>query len=255
MRPAVLRLFCRSAAVAAAACGGALLLWPALSSALPTGLLPPLHARCVGVMHLALAVSLWSARRRVDAAAARLPLLLLVTWGGASVLAALVAQRAAPGQFWLAGMGLAAAGAAWLRLGDAEVNAPAERAGRAWVILAAVAGALAAALLLTPERAAVYWPWRMAPVQAAAYGAPLLGFAAMAWAAARERRRYVREPAVQAWLTLALGILAESLLHRPLFDLARAATWLWFAAFAAVLAWAVTQQDRWPWHGARRWRY
>ena len=96
----------------------------------------------------------------------------------------------------------------------------------------------------------------MAPAQAAVYGAPLLGLGAMAWAAARERRRYAREPALHACLALSMGLLSASLLHHELFVVTRPATWVWFGVLAAVAAWATARQGwlragprsgcRWP---------
>jgi hypothetical protein len=231
-------VFCRLATAAAASWGGALLLWPALSSGLPAGELPPLHARCIGIVHLALACGLWSAWRRLDAAAARLPLLLLSTWGAAAVATALITEPTGTGRAWLVCMAVATGCAVWLLLHDEAVSAPAERLDVAWASLAVGAAALGAAQLLWPGVAAAFWPWPMEAAHAAAYGAPLLGFATMAWAAARERRRYAREPAVHACLALATGLLAASLLHRALFSATRIGSWVWFGLLISLAGWA-----------------
>jgi hypothetical protein len=241
MNQAAHLLFCRLAATAAASWGGTLLLWPGASQWLPVGELPALHARCLGVLHLALACGLWSARRRLDEAAARLPLLLLGTWSASAIAAALIADQTPAGMAWLGCMALTACGAVGLLVSDESIAAPAERLDLSWAALGLGAGALGAALLLLPELAARHWPWRMAASQAAAYGAPLLGFGTMAWAAARERRRYAREPALQAWLALSAGFMAASLLHHELFAAARTATWVWFGLLAAVAAWAAAR--------------
>jgi hypothetical protein len=91
--------------------------------------------------------------------------------------------------------------------------------------------------------AVAHWPWRMDVAHAAAHGAPLLGIGAMAWAAARERRRYAREPAMHVCLSLSSGLLAASLLHHDLFSATRIVTWLWFGLLIAVAAWAAAHQD------------
>lgn len=248
MPSAAHRLFCRVTAWASTAWSGALLVWPAVSVVLPAGPLAPLHARCIGAMHLALALGLWAASRRVDEAAARLPLWWTLTWAAAAVLAALLSWSVAPGPAglaWLVGMALAAGGAGWLLKRQADgLAAPAEHLHRGWLTLAVAAGTLAMALLLAPGPLAPHWPWPLQPVQAAVYGAPLLGLAAMAWAAARERRLYVREPASRACLALAAGLLLASLAHGRLFDSGRAVTWAWFAAWTLVLAWAATPVGR-----------
>lgn len=243
-------VFCSLAATIAASWGGALLLWPGLSGWLPVGEMPALHARCVGVVHLALACGLWSARRRLDAAAARMPLLLVSAWGTAALAAVLIAHPSLAGKVWLACMVLATGCALWLLVGDEDVIAPAERLDVGWAALALAAGAIGTALLLLPDMAAASWPWRMHPAHAAAYGAPLLGVGAMAWAAARERRRYAREPAMHTCLALASGLLAASLLHRELFAATRVVTWLWFGLLLAVAAWAAAQQG-WLQRGSR----
>lgn len=238
-------VLCRWTAVAAAAFGTALWLWPGSSDALPSGPLAPLHARCIGAVHLALACGLWSARRRLDPAAAMPLLRLLACWGGVCALAWLAAGHPPTGWAWPAVAGTGTTAAAVLVVRDAVAHAaqhaPAERADPGWAALALVATALGAALLLVPGWIAVRWPWRMGPPQAAAWGAPLLGFAAAAWTAARERRCYVREPVLHAWLTLALGVLAASALHRRLLDPARGVTWVWFGTLLAVAGWGVAQ--------------
>lgn len=237
-------LFCRLAAAVAASWAVMLLVGPEHSRWLPSGELPALHARCIGVLHLALACGLWSALRRLDEAAARMPLLWVSAWGAAAVATALLANQSATGQVWLACMVLAAACAAWMLIHDDGLHAPAERLDVAWAALALGTGAAGVALLLWPDWAAARWPWRMAPAQATAYGAPLLGVATMAWEAARERRRYARQPALHACLALAAGLLCASLLHHELFVATRAATWVWFGVLTTVAAWAAMPQGR-----------
>lgn len=175
-----------------------------------------------------------------------MPLLLISGWGGASLASALESGQTGTGRAWLACTALAVAGAAWLLAGIEDPDAPAERLGWVWCALGLGAGTAGTVLLLAPELAAGHWPWRMAQAQAAAYGAPLIGLGVMACAAARERRRYVREPAMHAWLALALGILAASVLHLELFTPARIATWVWFGSLSAVATWVAVQPGGLP---------
>jgi hypothetical protein len=237
-------LFCRLAAAVAASWAVMLLVWPELSRWLPCGELPALHARCIGVLHLALACGLWSALRRIDEAAARMPLLWISVWGATAVATAPLASQSFAGQVWLTCMVLAAGCAVWVLLNDDGLHAPAERLDVAWAALALGTGAAGAALLLWPDWVAAQWPWRMAHTQAAAYGAPLLGIAAMAWEAARERRRYARQPALHACLALTAGLLGASMLHYELFVATRTATWVWFGVLITVAAWAAAPQVR-----------
>lgn len=211
---------------------------------------PPLHARCMAVTALSLAVALALARRALDPAALRMPLLALGCWclsiaglgwfgGGAWVL-------------WP--WALVAAGAAALVLAhiEGDTPAPAQHADRGWRAFAVLAMLAAVPLLLVSRGLAPYWPWRLSASLMAQYAAMFLAWGAAAWGMSRERRRYVRMPVVWGLLVWAAGILLTSLWHLAAFKLHSLPAWLWFAAFTTTAAMAACQV--WPkgWQAGHR---
>lgn len=230
-------------ACAAALLGVLCVGWPPLASRVLPWPLPPLHARCVGVMHLALALQWLAALRPLDPHTLRMPMLASAGWGLAGAAGLLL--QAGPG-----GLGRLAAAwvATWLLLAGAAlallsrptgIRAVAERPGRAWYGVALAATATSVLLLARPAQAVAVWPWTLTPALAAGYAGPFLAFGVMAWCVARERRQYVRRPAQQSLALLGAGVLASGLLHWTLFDFHRPAAWVWFLGFAAVTALAL----------------
>ena len=237
------RRYCAAVAAAAALTGVLCLGWPPLASQALPWAMPALHARCVGVMHLALALQLLVALRPLDPHALRIPMAAVAAWCVASAAGVLLqpgpAGLGGAAGAWVAGWGVLAVAAAALLRRPTGTNAPAERPARAWQGVALAATAAAAVLLAWPGVAVAVWPWKLTPPLAAAYAGPFLAFGVAAWGVARERRRYVQRPAQQSLAALGVGVLLACLLHRAVFDFERPAAWVWFAAFAAVAALAL----------------
>jgi hypothetical protein len=229
--------FCAAAAVAGLLAGAALVLVPA---ALAGGAWPPLHARCVGAMLVSLAVALASARRALDAAALRMPLMALAAWSLSSATLALAHAHA----LWP--WALAAIGGAALILAriDGDPPAPAQHADPAWCAVALLALLAAVLLLAATPRIAAHWPWRLAAALVAQYAPLFLGWGVAAALLLREWRRYVRAPVLWGLLTWSVAVLAVSLWHAAAFNWARPLAWGWFAAFAALALLAL--QRLWP---------
>lgn len=234
--------------------GGLLALaWPALvAQALPWPL-PPLHARCLGAMQLALAYTWLRAATETDRAALRIPLLMtaaaaLVLLGGWPLWPAPVAAGTGRGARWLlpaAGLiTLAHAGALLWR--DRMLQAPAEQPHRGLLLLAVLALALALLLCTAPALAAACWPWQLSPATALPYAVLLAPWAAAAALLARERRRATRRHGLQGLLLLGLLVPAVSLLHLPAFH-GPAAALAWCSAFAATAAVAARALGQ-SWH-------
>jgi hypothetical protein len=228
---------CTAAAVAALLAGAALLLVP---SALAGSAWPPLHARCVGAMLVSLAVALLSARRALDAAALRMPLLALAAWSLSS--AALGGLQAGAPWAWA----LAAIGGSALLLAriDGDPPAPAQHADPAWRAVALLALLAAALLFVMAPRLAAHWPWRLAAALVAQYAPLFFGWGVAAALLSRERRRYVRAPVLWGLLSWAGGVLAVSLWHAAAFNWSRPLAWCWFAVFAALAVLALHRL--WP---------
>lgn len=241
--------------------GGLLALgWPAqVAAALPWPL-PPLHARCLGAMQLALACTWLRVATEHDRAALRIPLLMsaaaaLVLLGGwpgwlaqraalpMATAGATAMRAAAPGMaeisaarpafVWLlpaaALLTLAHAGALLWR--DRMLQAPAEQPHRSLLVLAALALALALLLCAAPGLAAAWWPWPLPAATALPYAVLLAPWGAAAALLAHERRRSTRRLGLQGLLLLGLLVPAVSLLHLPAFHGPGAAL-AWCSAFA-----------------------
>jgi hypothetical protein len=206
---------------------------------------PPLHARCIGAMALSLAVALLLARRALDPAAARMPLLALAAWCWASVAVAWTSGGA--GQVWPWGVALVGAAALVLARIDGDPPAPAQHADIAWRVFALLASMLALALLLWPLVGVMPWPWRLPAPFMAQYAPLFLAWAAAAWFASRERRRYVRAPVLWGLLSWAVGVLLASAWHGAAFGHSNPLAWLWFAGFAGLAALAAHRLvPHWP---------
>jgi hypothetical protein len=229
--------FCAAAALAAMLAGVGLVLVP---TALTGSAWPPLHARCVGAMLLSLAAALICARRALDAAALRMPLLALAGWSlsGAAVL---LLHADAP---WA--WALVAIGGLSLLLAriDSDPPAPAQHADPTWRVVALLALLSAVVLVAAAPRITAHWPWRLAAALIAQYAPPFLGWGIATALLSRERRRYVRAPVLWGLLTWAVGVLAVSLWHGAAFHWARPLAWGWFAAFTALAVLALHRL--WP---------
>jgi hypothetical protein len=194
------------------------------------GAWPPLHARCIGVTLVSLAVALASARRALDPAALRMPLLVAAGWALSSAALAL-ANGSAAGPWSLVG-----AGAACLLFArvDNDPPAPAQHPDRAWRAVALLAGLAGLWLLAAAPHAAAHWPWRLSAARVAQYGPLFLAWGLGAWMVSRERRRYVRVPVWWGLLAWCSGVLAVSGWHAAAFQWTQPLAWLWFAGFAAL---------------------
>ena len=228
LRPA----FCAAVAWVALVAGAVCVLVPAALTPLFGAPLPPLHARCVGAMALSLAAALLLARRALDPAATRIPLLTLATWCWSAAAVAWAGGQAV--QAWPWGAGAVGFAALLLAHIDSDPPAPAQRADMSWRFFAVSALLLALYLLLGPQAGALPWPWRLAAPLRAQYAPLFLAWGVAAWLVSRERRHYVRAPVLWGLLTWALGVLLASLWHAAAFQPGDPLAWLWWGGFAAL---------------------
>jgi hypothetical protein len=219
--------FAALVAWAAALSGAVLVLAPA---ALTQGAWPPLHARCIGAMLVSLAVALDSARRALDPAALRMPLVVAASWALSSAGATWVGSGA-PWAWALAGVG--GAGLLFARI-DSDPPAPAQHPDRAWFAVALLAALAGLGLLVAAPLAVTHWPWRLSAARVAQYGPLFLAWGIGAWMVSRERRRYVRAPVLWGLLAWCGGVLSVSAWHVGAFRWTQPLAWFWFAGFAAL---------------------
>ena len=100
------------------------------------------------------------------------------------------------------------------------------------LVQAAVMGLLGVLLLVVPGLVAAAWPWTLPPVLGQLYACFFLAFALGAYLAAGESQAWPIRVFLVSSLSLAVAVLAASLLHLARFS-PGPATWIWFAAFGA----------------------
>jgi hypothetical protein len=238
-------LFCASVASVALVAGALCVLAPAALTPLLGTPWPPLHARCVGAMALSLAVALLLARRALDPAATRMPLLALAAWCWSAAAVAWTSGSVVVAWPW----GVAVLGAVALVFAhiDSDPPAPAQHADIAWRFFALLALMLALALLLWPRVGVMPWPWRLPATFMAQYAPLFLSWSVAAWLVSRERRRYVRAPVLWGLIVWAVGVLSASAWHAAAFSRGNPLAWGWFAGFAVLAALAAHRlAPGWP---------
>jgi hypothetical protein len=227
-------LFCAGVAGVALVAAAVCTLAPAALTPLLGTTWPPLHARCVGAMALSLAVALLLARRALDPAATRMPLLALAAWCLSAAAVAMTSGSAALAWPWC----VAVLGGTALLFAhiDSDPPAPAQHADVAWRIFAVLALMMVLALLSWPRIGVMPWPWRLPAPFMAQYAPLFLAWGVAAWFVSRERRRYVRAPVLWGLLAWAVGVLLASAWHAAAFARSNPLAWGWFAGFAVVAA-------------------
>ena len=220
-----------------------------VDAALPF-LVPPLHARFLGVMYLSgltLMVGGVLARRWCEIRV--LPPVTAVWTGGLFVVSLLhlevfdVDAAAARVTIWFVAYAtypLVAVVLLWrhgLTGGDVHHAPPLPGTVVAYLrIQGLVAGGVALGLLLAPGAMVDVWPWPITNLLAQLYSAPLLAYGVGSGVLAAQRSgRDIRVGAV-TMLVFAAGVLLASALHLDLFSAGDLADWLWFGSFAAATA-------------------
>jgi hypothetical protein len=238
-------LFCASVASVALVAGAVCVLVPAALTPLLGAPWPPLHARCVGAMALSLAVALLCARRALDPAAMRMPLLVLAAWSLSAAAVAWIGGSAALAWPWRVAV-LGGVALLFARI-DGDPPAPAQHADMAWRVFALLALMLVLVLLLWPRLGVTPWPWRLPAPFMAQYAPLFLAWGVAAWLLSRERRRYVRAPVLWGLLAWAVGVLLASAWHAAAFARSNPLAWLWFVGFAGLAALAAHRLlPHWP---------
>ena len=208
-------------------------------------LLPPLHARFVGVSYLfggVFMIGCLLARHHSQVSPA-LPaigiftsLLLLVTllnleafdFDLAPVWAWTVSYIVYPALAFLL---------AWVyRHRDVPVDGVAlDGWARAFLqVQAAVFGLLGLGLLTLREDMVDVWPWPISNGLAQFYGGPFLAYAFCSWAYSRRRTWIEIGPVVPAMLSFTAATLIVSVVHSDLFSAGDASAWIWFGGFGAA---------------------
>lgn len=208
-------------------------------------LVPPLHARFVGVSYLFGGVYLIGcllARHRSQVSPA-MPAIAIFT--GGLLLVTLLNLEAfdfdlLPVWVWTVSYvvyPVLALGFAWVyRHRDGPVDGPPlDRWVPAFLqVQAAVFGVIGLGLLVARETMVDLWPWPISNGLAQFYGGPFLAYAFGSWAYSRRRTWPEIWPLVPAMLCFTAGTLIVSSIHDELFSADDAAAWVWFGGFGVA---------------------
>lgn len=215
-------------------------------------LVPPLHARFIGVMYLSgltLQIAGMTARRWADIGV--VPLVTALWTGGLFGVSLLLLDvfdfGAGRVLIWFAAYLVYPLVALWLlwahraASGVAVPGAPLPNWARAYLVVQGTAATvLGLALLIATDAMVRAWPWPITALLAQIYFAPLLAYGLASFYLARKRTWPDIRVGVTAMLTFAGGVLVASLLHRGLFSLDQRSDAVWFAGFSvATVALAV----------------
>ena len=119
--------------------------------------------------------------------------------------------------------------------GDVHGGSPPPAWVRGYLLVqGAVASVLALALLVLPGDMVDVWPWPITTLLAQIYFAPLMAYGVGSLVLARQRSWRDLRVGVVAMLVFAVGVLVASLLHLELFSAGDLSDRFWFVGFGAV---------------------
>jgi hypothetical protein len=229
-----------------------------VDAALPF-LVPPLHARFLGVMYLSgLTLMVGGILARSWCEIRVLPPITALWTGGLFVVSLFHLEAfdldaaTARVTIWFAAYlvyPLVAVALMWRHrgeVGDVHGGPPLPR----WVVSTlraqgAVATAVALLLLVAPGTMVDVWPWPITTLLAQIYFAPLFAYGVGSFVLANSRSGPDVRVGAATMLVFAVGVLIASALHLDLFSAGDVSDWLWFLAFgaaaiglAAITAWS-----------------
>ncbi len=205
-------------------------------------LVPPLHARFLGAMYLSGTAFMIGGIMSHYYAEVRVMVRVILIWTGMLFIVSLFYL----GEFdysrnqvwiWFGAYIIYPLIALWLMWNDRSLSEQVSGPGLpAWVrvyLLAQglIVTGLALVLLLAPEFMVNVWPWKITRLLAQIYSAPFLAYGLSSLMLSRKQSWPEVRVVVVATFVFALGVLFASFIHRELFSITNAATWLWFGGF------------------------
>lgn len=208
-------------------------------------LVPPLHARFIGVLYFS-AVVLMScsilANRYAEVLASTF---IVALWTGMLFVISLFYLSEfnfsrGPSWFWFGAYILYPIIGFWYAW--AHRNEPDDPAGSklpSWIqtyflVQGLIITLLSLALLFAPNFMTDLWPWKITPMLAQIYSGPFLAYGLGSLISARQRTW--PEVRIVAWASfmLSTGILMVSAIHGSLFSPSSPSMWIWFGGFLLI---------------------
>jgi len=205
-------------------------------------LVPPLHARFLGVLYFSAVVFTAGSILARSYAEVRIVVPVIAIWTGLLFVISLFYlgefdYRRGPVWFWFGSYFFYPLIGLWFMWQDRSrretISGPhLPLWGRRYLLMqGVVVTTLALALLLTPDFMVNVWPWKITRLLAQLYSAPFLAYGLSSLLLSRQRTWLEARVLVIAAFVLAGGVLLASVIHGGLFSFANAAAWLWFGGF------------------------
>lgn len=91
---------------------------------------------------------------------------------------------------------------------------------------------LSLSLLFAPDLMVSVWPWKITRLLAQIYSAPFLSYGLGSLMLSRRQTWKEARVVLIGTVVFAIFVLMASIIHRELFSLSNASTWIWFGGFA-----------------------
>jgi hypothetical protein len=91
---------------------------------------------------------------------------------------------------------------------------------------------LSLSLMVVPDIMVSVWPWKITRLLAQIYAAPFLSYGLGSLMLRRRQTWNEARVVLSGTVVFAICVLVASILHRNLFSLSNASTWIWFGGFA-----------------------
>lgn len=209
-------------------------------------LIPPLHARFIGVIYFAGVVIMGGSMLARRDEEVQVSTIIVSIWTGALFVISLFYLgefdfSRGPVWFWFGAYIAYPLIGFWYVWTYRNTGDESTKPGLlAWIRIAlliqgVILISLALALFFAPDLMLTVWPWKVTRMLIQIYSGPFLSFGIGSYLLSRQRTWSAIRIVVSGFFVLALGVLIASMLHRSLFSLANSSTWIWFAGFTLVL--------------------
>jgi hypothetical protein len=210
-------------------------------------LVPPLHARFLGVMYLSGVILTVAGLLSRWYAEVRIIVRVIALWTGLLLVISLLHLNTFNFNYitvrsWFMAYLVYPLMALWLMWRDrgphqARSGPSIPSWARAYLLLQGIVFcALALLLLFTPNFMSGVWPWKISAMLAQMYSSPFLSYGLSSIMLSRRTAWLEVRIMVLVILVFALGSLVVSLVHRGLFSATNPATFVWFAGFLVIAA-------------------
>jgi hypothetical protein len=206
-------------------------------------LVPPLHARFLGGMYLSGATFMLAGifSRRFDEVKTMVPMIAI--WTGMLFVVSLFYL----GEFdysrpqvwiWFGAYLVYPLIALWVTWSNRNLNEKHDGTNLpAWAkgyLLAQgiLVTLLSLSLMVVPDFMVSVWPWKITRLLAQIYAAPFLSYGLGSLMLSRRQTWNEARVVLSGTVVFAICVLVASILHRNLFSLSNASTWIWFGGFA-----------------------